>query len=289
MQLPGKSIALVFEKQLKKEVAALKKTHHYLKLTVFLVGQSAEQLSFVKMKQAVARRLGIAFEIVHLKNTPTFETFVRTIKEKGSNPQTTGVIIQQPLPNVLQTDCIYDFVPLKKEIEGQRRKTPFFPPIGLAVLTCLKYIFQRGKIDSNLFITPKDYGFFKKTLRHKKIVLVGRGRTGGQPIGKTLAEMHVNFFSINSQTPNPEYYFQNADIVITAVGKKVVFPDQLKAGVILLNVGLRREKGRLTGDYDEEEIKNIANIYTTTPGGIGPLDVLYLYKNLIEAAQLQKG
>ena len=75
---------------------------------------------------------------------------------------------------------------------------------------------------------------------------------------------------------------------MTAVGKKILTPDVLKPEVILINVGLRRENNKLKGDYDEKEIKEIASFYSSTPGGIGPVDVLYLYKNLIEAAKLQR-
>ncbi len=111
--------------------------------------------------------------------------------------------------------------------------------------------------------------------------------TGGQPIGKTLSEFHINFLNTNSQTYNPEEYYQTADIVITSAGAKVIKLSDLKNGAMLLNVGLRRDNDKLVGDYDEKEIKNIASFYTGTPGGIGPIDVLYLYKNLIDATRLQ--
>ncbi len=77
-------------------------------------------------------------------------------------------------------------------------------------------------------------------------------------------------------------------MIITAVGKKVLTPQMLKKGVILINVGLRRENNKLKGDYDEKEIKDIASFYTPTPGGVGPIDVVYLFKNLVDAAKLQK-
>jgi methylenetetrahydrofolate dehydrogenase (NADP+)/methenyltetrahydrofolate cyclohydrolase len=76
---------------------------------------------------------------------------------------------------------------------------------------------------------------------------------------------------------------------VSAVGKKILTPEVLKNGVSLINHRrVRKEGGRLKGDYEEKEIKDIASSYTPTPGGIGPLDVLYLYKNLVDAAMLQK-
>ncbi len=286
MEISGNKLANLMKKELKKKVKHLKKTK--LKLVTFLVGQSADQLSFVKIKKKLAADLGINFEFINLKTVPPFEKFMRKIREKAMEKETTGVIIQQPLPAHLSTDSIYNCIPVVKEVEGHVRKTSFYPPIGLAILTLIKYIFLKTKSGEDLFIDiKKDKTFFKKIFHSKKIVLVGRGITGGQPIGKTLSDFKINYISINSHTPEPESYFKEADLIISAAGKKVIQPETLKPGVILINVGLRRENNRLKGDYEEKEIKKIASFYTPIIGGLGPLDVLYLYKNLIDAAKLQ--
>lgn len=283
MEIPGLKIASHLEKLLKKEVKKRKKK---LLLCTILVGNSQDQLSFVKIKAKTAKRLGIGFELVHLKNTPSFEDFMHKIKEKSLDPKVTGIIIQQPLPAQLSTESIYEYIPVPKEIEGHRRKTVYLPPIGNAIITVLKYVFGANKVNDEIIINPKkDKNYLKKILRNKKVILIGRGITGGHPIGKTLTEFKVNYISINSQTPEPQTYIKEADIVITAVGKKVIQMSDLKPGVVLLNVGLRREKNKLKGDYDEGDIKKIASYYSTTPGGIGPIDVLYLFKNLIDASK----
>jgi len=288
MEIPTKKIASRIENVLKKEVKKLGKKKK-IKLTTFLVGQAGEQLSYVKIKAKTAKRLGIQFELIHLKATPSFEEFMHKIKEKSQDPETTGIIIQQPLPAQLSTDSLYEYIPTPKEIEGHKRKTTYLPPIGLAILTVLKYPYVKVKLDKDLIIDlQKERNQFKKLFRNKRVVLVGRGVTGGLPIGKTLTEARVNFININSQTPDPNSYYKEADIIITAVGKKVINSENLKPGAILINMGLRREKGKLKGDYDEKEIKNTASFYTTTPGGAGPIDVLYLFKNLIDAAKQQK-
>lgn len=283
MEIPGIKIASHLEKLLKKEVRKRKKK---LLLCTILVGSSQDQLSFVKIKAKTAKRLGIGFELVHLKNTPSFEDFMHKIKEKSLDPKVTGIIIQQPLPAQLSTESIYEYIPVPKEIEGHRRKTVYLPPIGNAIITVLKYVFGANKVSDEIMVNPKkDKNYLKKILRNKKVILIGRGITGGHPIGKTLTEFKVNYISINSQTPEPQTYIKEADIVITAVGKKVIQMSDLKPGVVLLNVGLRREKNKLKGDYDESDIKKIASYYSPTPGGIGPIDVLYLYKNLIDASK----
>jgi methylenetetrahydrofolate dehydrogenase (NADP+) / methenyltetrahydrofolate cyclohydrolase len=289
MVIEGKKIAARLEKALSREVKTLKKKRKSLHLAVFLVGESVEQTSFVRIKRQLAQHLGIAFEFVHLKNIPAFMDFIKSIKEKSCDKKVNGIIIQQPLPSHLQTDSIYDFINDEKEIEGHKHKSPFLPPLGLAVLTILKFVFGNQKITDDLFIKfPKDGSFFKRTFKNKKVVLIGRGVTGGKPIGQALSLAKINYFSINSTTPNPEEYYKSADVIITAVGKKIITPEILKPEVILINVGLHHDKGKLKGDYEEKEIKNIAAFYTPIIGGLGPIDVLYLYKNLIDAVKLQK-
>lgn len=288
MDVDGKKISLFIQKQIKEEVKKLQKKTK-VSLTVFLVGTSDDQLSFVKIKSKIAKDLGIEYKLIHLKHTPNFISFANRIKDEVNDPKVKGIIIQQPLPAQLSTDSIYDYIPVPKEIEGHRKKAVFYPPVGLAVLTIIKYIFSGKKIDNRLIVNlQKDKSFFKKFLKNKKIVLIGRGATGGKPIGHVLQEAKINYININSQTINPQEYLQAADIIITAVGKKVIEPSMLKQGVILINMGIRKENGKLKGDYDEKEIKDIASYYTPTPGGAGPIDVAYLYKNLVDATKLQR-
>jgi methylenetetrahydrofolate dehydrogenase (NADP+)/methenyltetrahydrofolate cyclohydrolase len=288
MILTVKKVVESLEKELKKEIAKVSKKHK-LKLVVFLVGESPEQLSFVRIKQKTAKNLGVDFELIQYAKPPTFEPFLRKIKEVSQDPTVTGIIIQQPVPPQLSTESMYDFIDLKKEIEGHRRKTEFFSPLGLAVMTLLKYIYIHPKADFNLFINrKKDFESLRRVLKHKQIIVIGRGKTGGAPIVKTLSEAKINFMGTNSQTPNPHEYYREADIIIPAVGKKILTADMLKPGVVLINVGMRHEDEKLKGDYDEKEIDSVAAHWTPTPGGIGPLDVLYLYKNLLDAAKMQK-
>ena len=286
MLINGKKIANNLLAILKKERKTIKKR---IGLSVFLIGNAPEQLSFVKIKSEMAKELKIDFKLIHLIKTPNFIDFANLLKKEVFNPDVTGIIIQQPLPAQLSTDSIYDYIPLLKEIEGHRKKTEFTFPLGLAVMTIIKYIYDGKRKEDIIFVDLKrDRLLFKNILKSKKVIVVGRGITGGKPIGNTLGNLNVNYISINSTTSDPESYFITADLIITATGKKVITPAMLKPGVVLINTGVRKENGRLKGDYEEKEIKDIASFYTPTPGGSGPIDVVYLYKNLIDAAKMQK-
>lgn len=286
MIVPCKDISSFIKQDLKRRVQDLSASDSVPKLVTIHVGESKEQESYVAIKRKMADELGIVFEYIHIPKPPTLINFMKIVREHCRN-ENTGIIIQQPLPPRLQSDTIYNFIPLLKEIEGHKNKSPFMPPLGLAILTILKYVFVKNEIGPHLYPDQEeDSQIFKTLFKTKKVVLLGRGQTGGLPIGNTLTAYKINYINVNSQTPNPTEYISQADVVITAAGKKIITPDMLKPGATLLNVGLHQEGKKLIGDYDERKIKNVAGWYTQTPGGLGPIDVLYLFKNLVDAAHL---
>lgn len=287
MKINVKQITQKIVKNLKKEVGKLEKKPC---LAVFLVGQSPESLSFIKAKEKMAKKIGANFQLYHFKKTPNFERFANKIKKIAHSKDTTGVIIQRPLPVSLNTAGLFNFIPLIKEIEGEKKKSPFLSPLGMAILVILRHIFQfDNKLnDDDFFSFKKNQPLFKLILKHKKIILIGRGETGGKPIAKTLANFKVNHLIIHRRTPNPESFYQEADIIISAVGKKVIDKKSLKPGVILINVGLRKEDGIWKGDYEEKEVKDIASFYTPVTQGVGPLNVACLLYNLVKATKAQQ-
>jgi methylenetetrahydrofolate dehydrogenase (NADP+)/methenyltetrahydrofolate cyclohydrolase len=289
MLIPCKEIASVMQQCMAEEVSGLKKQGKKLRLTTLLIGSASEQLSFVAIKEKKARAIGIEFKLTHLKQEPMYEKFVHILQKEALSPETTGIIVQLPLPAMLMSESLYNFIPLKKEIEGHREKTSFLPPLGLSVLTALKYTCLQSMKYEDLIVTPQDKELFSQRLRGKRVVLLGRGLTGGHPIGKTLSHFKIPFINLASKTDPTTVteFLSEADVVITAVGKKVITSEMLKPGAILLNVGLRQEKGKLKGDYDEKDVAEQAAWHSATPGGIGPIDVLYLFRNLIDAAKLQ--
>lgn len=288
MKINGKEIADQIINHLKKKI---KKLRHKPYLVIFLVGNTPENAIFTKAKERAIKKIGGKFELIHFRKTPDFEQFVNKLRIIAGDQKVTGVVIQKPLPPALSTESVFDYIPVQKEIEGHKKKTPFYAPIGLAVLTILKYIFKpdNKKVITNVIVDMKeDRVFFRKILKRKKIVLIGRGQTGGRPIANLLTEAKLNFINTCSKTPNSGSFYKEADIIISAVGKKVLTPDLLKPGVILINVGIRKENDRWRGDYDEDEIKDIASFYTSTPGGVGPLDIAYLMDNLVKATSFSK-
>ena len=127
---------------------------------------------------------------------------------------------------------------------------------------------------------------FENWLCQKSILILGRGETAGKPIAEALIKKGSRVTIVHSHTPNSDDVTRVADIVISCVGKpNVVRRDNIKEGAILISVGLSRDsEGKLHGDYEGDEIKDVAVFYTPTPGGVGPVNVACLMKNLVQAA-----
>ncbi|KKQ38605.1 MAG: Bifunctional protein FolD [Candidatus Roizmanbacteria bacterium GW2011_GWA2_37_7] len=285
MIIPCDKIVSCLDEQLHQQVLQLKKQHISPKLVTILLGQQPEQLSFVNIKKRKAEKIGIDFEFIHLSSVPAFHDFLFELEKKVQHPSTTGVIIQHPLPSNYDFQKLYSIIPSSKEIESHLTNSFFQFPLSLAVLSGIKYIYSKDKTPIHAIVDfHNDISFFQNVLHDKNIVIAGKGPTGGGPISKAIEEIGVPYTRIDSRTQNSSEIFQNADIIITATGKKIINAQNIKPGVILLNVGLRKEHGLLKGDFDEEEIRLKAAWYNITPKGLGPLDVSYLYKNLLQSA-----
>lgn len=249
-------------------------------VALFYVGQDELTEIFIKKKKELAQEFGFKFKLFHYPETPMFQHFVTDLRATAYNRNYHAVIIQRPLPPELNSPTIENFIPLIKEVEGQKYKSPFIPPVGLTTLSILKYIhsdFQKWKIK------PSDAELFKRNFKKKFIVLAGRGKTTGQPIAKTLVNFKLALVITHIKTPNPDQFYKQADILISATGKSIIHNDNIKEGAVLLNFGYHFENGQILGDYKDEDIKNKAGFYTPTIKGTGPIMLAYLMRNIVEA------
>jgi methylenetetrahydrofolate dehydrogenase (NADP+)/methenyltetrahydrofolate cyclohydrolase len=166
--------------------------------------------------------------------------------------------------------AVTDTVQLSKDVDGFLPNSPFNVPVALSVGEILQ------SVDPN----------FPQSAKDKKIVVIGRGETAGGPIYQYLVKVGLSPEVVHSKTTNPDEIIKNADIVISCVGKKdVITAANTKPGATLVSVGIwRDENGKLHGDYDVSAIASIAQHYTPTPGGVGPVNVACLMQNLIAAA-----
>lgn len=268
MRLDGKQLANDILKRLAKDVSDLKQSGITPALAVILVGDNPASLAYIRQKQKAAETIG-ARVLLNTYPADADPLLIKTvIRECNADPAVHGLIVQRPLPEALgDMSEILTSVARKKDVDGFLPDSPYPVPVAAAVW---EIISSTGKPPTNA-------------------VVIGRGETAGKPIYEYLLKKDISVTQVHSRTQKPEEIIKKSDVIISCVGKeRVLRRKDIKPGAILVGVGIWRDgHGKLRGDYDEEEIADIAGAYTPTPGGVGPVNVACLMQNVILSAQKQ--
>lgn len=278
MKIDGRKIAEQIFKELRIKVVKLQEKNIIPHLAIILVGQDPASKAYVNQKELKAENIGIAISIHQFPKSISTQAILDKINDLNNLSLAHGIIVQQPLPSQLNLATITQAIDPAKDVDGFCFKTHFQMPISMAVLKILEHIHAST---SGVELQFEDW------LKTKKIVVVGKGETGGKPIIQMFERMKIKPLIIDSKTKNPENLTKTSDIIISAVGKpNIIKPEMIKKGSILISIGLSKGiDGKLHGDYEEEKIKDIASAYTPSPGGVGPVNVAMLLKNVVTASQ----
>lgn len=310
----GREIAENILEALKPSIEELQRRGITPKMVVVLVGDNPASLSYIRQKQKAAEKLGLIVELHPLPTTISYKELLAKLDQLNQSPKIHGIIIQRPIkisgrggrgPGPDEGRALVNLISPGKDIDGFRDDSKFLPPAGEAVLEILNFIsagqYQISPADSagknqkggseiknfqfNFTLDENNSSPLTRILKSSNLLILGRGETGGKPIAKTFDKLGVLYKVAHSQTERVGELTQKADIIISCIGKPNIITSQnLKKGVILIGVGLHRASdGKLKGDYEEEKIKDTAGFYTPTPGGVGPVTVACLLKNLVKA------
>lgn len=267
MKIDGRIIAQKILDDLKTNVAKLSRKPH---LAIILIGDDPASVSYVNSKIRKAEQIGAKATLTHLSKTTSEQNLFAKIQQYNNEDNISGIIVQRPLPVHINSKKVDELTSPNKDIDGFNSHSYFKPPLPLAVIEILKHVHPDA---------------FENWLPMQNIVVIGKGETGGGPIIEYLKSLHIEPTVVDSKTTNPQLITQNADIIITTVGKQgLITKNNIKPGVILIGVGMHKGKdGKLHGDYEESEIEQLARFYTPIPGGVGPVNVAMLLSNLIKA------
>lgn len=260
--LDGKKITLEVSQDLKKKVERLRVKP---KLAVIEIGQNPTSLIFIKNKKEFSQKIGCHFQLFSLKRNISQEKLVKLIEKLNKNKIINGIIIQLPLPPHIKKEEVFSKIDPLKDIDDLGGKSHFLPAVSQAVLEILRY--------------------YKIPFLKKKIIIIGKG-TFGKKIGELLVQKGGDVDFIGNENIEEA---KKADILISVVGKPGLINSKIiKRGAVVIDVGTAFIKGKIKGDVNFEEIKEIASAITPTPGGIGPLTVVFLFKNLLKAIKKTK-
>lgn len=278
MKIDGKEIAAHIFENLTSRVKDLSEEGVTPHLAVILVGDDESSKAYVRQKELKIGEIGAAITVHRLKTSVTQEELLTLIQTLNHEPTVHGIIIQRPLPGHIDGEAITNATEPSKDVDGFCTESPFDPPIAIAVWKILKEIHRKNSAST---MPVADW------LKSHKVVIMGKGKTAGLPIGLYFKKMGVPFTVIDSSTQNRDELIATADILISAVGKRGVLKGlSFKHGAVIIGVGMfKNDEGKLEGDYIEDDVINKISFYTTVPGGVGPVNVAMLLVNLVQAAE----
>ncbi len=277
--IDGKEVANKVKNELKIECDELKKQGINPRLAVIMVGDNPASKVYVKNKSKACDMVGIEYEEHLLDDDISQDKLTRLIKELNNNRRIHGILLQSPIPKHLDINQAFKLISDDKDVDG-------FNPTSVGKLV----------IGEDTFISCTPYGImriFKDydiDLEGKDVVIIGRSNIVGKPLLQCCLNKNATVTICHSKTKNLKEFTKKADIVIAAIGRaKFVTADMIKEGAIVIDVGINRtEDGKLVGDVDFENVEKIASHITPVPGGVGPMTIAMLMKNVIKAAKSLK-
>ncbi len=265
MIINGRQIAQEIQEELMREIG---KSDTRLSLHIFVVGENPVIESFVKYKKIFANKIGVEFVEHRFNNDITEDELIGSIK--AVSDEADGIVIQLPLPESMDTKSILDSVPSKLDVDGLASDSEYLTPVAGAIKEMLEYE----------HIEIKD----------KVALVIGKGRLVGEPVAKFLAESGAIVISADKSTDKDELtsISRKSDIIVSGAGvPNLVTKDMVKDGSILLDAGTSTSGGSVVGDI-ALDCEYVARHFSRTPGGIGPLTVALLFKNLVNGSLMTK-
>ena len=276
----GKAIAEAIGQELLDRIRTLKQNGVIPGLGVILIGDDSASRVYVRNKKRTGEKLGITVEIEHLPAEVEVSKVERIVRGWNTNPEIDGIIIQLPLPPQFERLRVLDMVDPRKDVDG-------FSSQNLGLLLSGRPRFIPATPQGVLEILKRT----RTRVKGRHCVIVGRSTIVGRPMAVLLLRKTDDNFGdgtvtvCHSRTENLPAFTKTADILIVAVGRpRMIKKEMVKRGAVVIDVGSSRVEDKWVGDVDDG-VRDVAEKITPVPGGVGPLTVIMLMKNTVQAAE----
>jgi len=280
--IDGKTIA----EKIKDEVAAeiQKLNGPRPNLAIILANDRPDSKLYVALKEKEARKVGVDTHLYRLEDATSESEFLGVIDFLNLDPMIDGILVQLPLPSIYNTDKIIAAIDPAKDVDGFHPDHPDYiiSPVFASVLRILEEI--------------------KCPLPGQKVCILFNSDIFGESLQKILVKAGAvvslcsldNFDKLSAAESKLRFekvkaLSREADILITALGlPHFVKKEMLKTGVVIIDVGITQVGTKVLGDIDFEDVKDTAAYITPVPGGVGPITVALLFKNVWEIFKRKK-
>lgn len=274
--IDGNAVAKQLRSEVAERTAALKGKGITPGLAVILVGEDPASKVYVGKKVQACEEAGLHSVLERYEADMTEAALLARVEALNQDPSIHGILVQLPLPANIDAHKVIESISPAKDVDGFHvasagalmTGTPGFwscTPYG-----CIKLLESTG-ID----------------LRGKHAVVIGRSNNVGKPMALMLLQKNATVTICHSATKDLKAHTLQADVIVAAVGRRdTLTADMVKPGAVVIDVGMNRnDQGKLCGDVDFAQVKEVAGWITPVPGGVGPMTVTMLLVNTLEAAE----
>jgi methylenetetrahydrofolate dehydrogenase (NADP+)/methenyltetrahydrofolate cyclohydrolase len=280
--IDGKKISNDLRLEIEENVKKIKQsTGKTPGLATILVGQNPASQVYIRSKIKACKDAGIQSFHNNLDANSSKEDIIDLINKLNKNPEVDGILLQLPLfNNEYAQECINAISPLK-DVDGLH-------PFNAGLLNLSKNWAEIIKKNILVSCTPLGVIYLLNksniSIEGKVVVVIGRSNLVGKPLSMLLLANNATVIMAHSKTKNLKEICKNADIVVAAIGKpKFLNKDFIKAGAVVIDIGINRTDEGLCGDVDFESVKNTNIAITPVPGGVGPMTITMLLENTLKA------
>lgn len=250
-------------------------------LAVIIVGEDPASQVYVKNKKTACEYCGIISLSYELPENTSEKDLTELIEKLNRDDTVDGILVQLPLPKHINEDNIIEAIDPGKDVDGFSRRSVGALSIGT---------------DGFVSCTPAGViELLKRSgveIAGKECVIMGRSNIVGKPMAMLMLRENATVTVVHSKTRHIEEICKRADILIVAIGRpRMITEDYVKDGAVVIDVGIHRidpEKNngkKLCGDVDYEDVEPVASYITPVPGGVGPMTIAMLMKNVLKAAK----
>ncbi|HAY13447.1 MAG TPA: bifunctional 5,10-methylenetetrahydrofolate dehydrogenase/5,10-methenyltetrahydrofolate cyclohydrolase [Fimbriimonadaceae bacterium] len=278
--LDGRALSTQFRAELQTRVAALRAQGIVPRLEAIVAAQDPASLAYVRMKRSWAEKAGMESGSWEANEHTTQAELLDQIARLNADPKVHGVLLQHPLPKHLDEDAALLALGPDKDADGITpaslgRLTAGLPGFRCATPLGIMRLLQHHQIE----------------LAGRRAIVIGRSVILGKPMALMLLEANATVTIAHSRTQNLADLVREHDIVVAAVGRaEMVKGDWLKPEAVVVDAGYNKVEGRThdVGDCEYDSCAEVASWITPVPGGVGPMTVVSLLMNTVDAAEAQR-
>ncbi len=279
--LDGKALADTIKEKLKKELEDHKRsTGEVPRLVNVMIGDNHSSCAYANSQKKAADLIGIHYELITLPLKVSQKELIDWIKRLNQDPKVNGIMIHKPVPAQIDYRTIANYVDPSKDLEGINVTN-----IGKMILG------ETNIIPCTPAAVMEHIQSTGVALRGKEAVIVGHSEIVGKPLSLLLLEQYLTVTICHIATTEAGKLVEHvgrADVLVVAVGKAhLIKGEWIKKGAIVIDVGINQVGDQIQGDVEFESAKKRAGYITPVPGGVGPVTVVMLMKNGIEAFKVQ--